>query len=74
MLKKTHYVNVICDLCKGVCETTETNAKDARFQASGWGWKRIGGKDLCDVCIESESERYQVWVKSYIANEAKGAK
>lgn len=51
---------VTCDTCGNTCDTSELTAKDARFEASGWGWVRVAGKDSCDVCEASrlETEEY----------------
>jgi hypothetical protein len=48
---------VRCDACStlGYMAGAET-AQDARFEAKAWGWARIGGQDLCDMCVEARRE------------------
>lgn len=56
---------LVCDLCNGTCDTSETTATDARFQAKGWGWTRRAGQDLCDCCRAAEYEKHLVHARSH---------
>jgi transketolase N-terminal domain/subunit len=54
--RKSASYNVVCDLCSSVCVTTEESIREARFQAKGWDWKRVDGKDMCDLCVAFAAE------------------